>query len=200
VRKRRRVLLLAMMLTPLLAQASPLLTLSPPSGSIQASQGSVTGWGFTISNPDANFLVVTSARFCQTTSAVGHIVCIFSPDPSFGVFTDYIAQFNFIVAGPTPESPVISQAFNPALLTGIGSFAVPATAPYGTFSAGIVLDYDLYSRSPNDPAFDPVRDRINTGRENVFGAAAAVTVIPEPATFLLVACGAAMLLRRRRRC
>ena len=199
MRKRRRVLLLAMMLTPLLAQASPLLTLSPPSGSIQASQGSVTGWGFTISNPDANFLVVTSADFCLFGSVFGNPFCVIPPGP-FGIFTDYIAQFNFIVAGPTPESPVISQAFNPALLTGIGSFAVPATAPYGTFSAGIVLDYDLYSRSPNDPAFDPVRDRINTGRENVFGAAAAVTVIPEPATILLVACGAAMLLRRRRRC
>ena len=113
-----------------------------------------------------------------------------------GIFTDYIAQFNFIVAGPAPESPIVSQVFNQALQTGVGSFAIAPAAPFGTFSGQILLTYDLYSRSPNDPLFDPGVDLITTG--NTLTANAAVSAIPEPATILLVACGAAMLVLRRR--
>ena len=87
----------------------------------------------------------------------GFTVCDQFPDPALGIFTDYIAQFNFIVAGPAPESPVVSQVFNQTLQTGIGSFAIAPAAPYGTFSGQILLTYDLYSRSPNDPLFDPGR-------------------------------------------
>jgi len=184
------------LLTPFFAQAAAVLTISPATRSIQAMQGNVVGWGFTISNPDANFLAVTSADFCKTTVVAGITVCDQFPDPSFGIFTDYIAQFNFIVAGPAPENPVVSQVFNQALLTGIGSFAIAPAAPFGTFSGQILLTYDLYSRSPNDPLFDPGVDLITTG--NTLTANAAVSAIPEPATILLVACGAAALVLRRR--
>ena len=199
MRKKQRFLLLAAMFAPLLAQAAPVLTLSPASGSIQAIRGSVIGWGFTISNPDANFLVVTSAAFCKTTVVAGFTVCDQFPDPALGIFTDYIAQFNFIVAGPAPESPIVSQAFNQNLLTGIGSFAIAPAAPYGTFSGQILLTYDLYSRSPNDPLFDPGGDLLPPGSNgNALTANAAVSAIPEPATILLVAAGGILLLRRRR--
>jgi hypothetical protein len=188
------------MFAPLLAKAAPVLTLSPANGSIQAIRGDVVGWGFTISNPDANFLVVTSAAFCKTTVVAGFTVCDQFPDPALGIFTDYIAQFNFIVAGPAPESPVVSQVFNPTLLTGIGSFAIAPAAPYGTFSGQILLTYDLYSRSPNDPLFDPGGDLLPSGTNgNTLTANAAVSAIPEPATILLVAGGALTLLQRRRR-
>jgi len=182
--------------TPLFAQAAAVLTLSPATGSIQGMRGNIVGWGFTISNPDANFLAVTSANFCKTTVVAGITVCDQFPDPSFGVFTDFIAQFNFIVAGPAPESPIVSQVFNQSLQTGIGSFAFAPAAPFGTFSGQILLTYDLYSRSPNDPLFDPGVDLITTG--NTLTANAAVSAIPEPATILLVACGATMLVLRRR--
>jgi hypothetical protein len=159
----------------------------------------VVGWGFTISNPDANYMVVTSAAFCKTVVVAGFTVCDQFPNPSTGIFTDYIAQFNFIVAGPAPESPIVSQAFNRALLTGVGSFAIAPTAPYGTLSGQILLTYDLYSRSPNDPLFDPGADFIPPGPNgNTLAANAAVSVVPEPATILLVA-GAVTLVRRRRR-
>jgi hypothetical protein len=176
------------------------LTLSPANGSIQGIRGDVVGWGFTISNPDANFLVVTSAAFCKTTVVAGFTVCDQFPDAALGIFTDYIAQFNFIVAGPAPENPVVSQVFNSTLLTGIGSFAIAPAAPYGTFSGQILLTYDLYSRSPNDPLFDPGGDLLPSGANgNTLTANAAVSAIPEPATILLVAGGVLTLLQRRRR-
>lgn len=198
MRNTQRFLLLAAMFAPLLVQAAPVLTLSPASGSIQSIRGGVIGWGFTISNPDANFLVVTSAAFCKTTVVAGFTVCDQFPDPALGIFTDYIAQFNFIVAGPAPESPIVSQAFNQNLLSGIGSFAIAPAAPYGTFSGQVLLTYDLYSRSPNDPLFDPVGDFLPPGSNgNTLTANAAVSAIPEPATILLVAAGGILLLRRR---
>jgi hypothetical protein len=200
LKKRQRFLLFAAMFVPLLARAAPLLTLSPANGSIQGTRGSLTGWGFTISNPDANFLVVTSAAFCKTVVVAGITVCDQLPDPSLGIFTDYIAQFNFIVAGPAPESPAVNQVFNQSLQTGVGSFAIASTAPYGTFSGQILLTYDLYSRSPNDPLFDPGGDLIQPGANgNTVAANAAVSAIPEPATFLLIAGGVATLLFGRRR-
>ncbi len=63
------------MLAPLVAQAAPLLTLSPAGGTLQGGRGAVVGWGFTLSNPDPDFLVVTSAEFCQTVVVAGFTVC-----------------------------------------------------------------------------------------------------------------------------
>lgn len=98
-------MILAAMLAPLAAQAAPVLTLSPAGGTLQGGRGAVVGWGFTLSNPDPDFLVVTSAEFCQTVVVAGFTVCDQLPSPALGTFTDYIAQFNFIVVGPAPESP-----------------------------------------------------------------------------------------------
>src|SRR4051794_11678855 len=192
-------MILAAVLAPLMAQAAPLLTLSPAGGTIQGSRGTVVGWGFTISNPDPNFLVVTSAELCQTVVVAGFTVCDQFPSATLGTFTDYIAQFNLIVAGPAPESPVISQAFNSTLLTGVGSFAISPGAPYGTFSGQILLTYDLYSRSPKDPLFDAGADFLSPGPNgNTLTANAAVSSVPEPSTILLVAAGGAALACRRR--
>ena len=100
MRTEQRFLLLAAMFAPLLAQAAPMLTLSPATGSIQTIRGDVVGWDFTISNPDANFLLVTSAAFRKTTVVAGFTVCDQFPDPALGIFTDYIAQFNSSWQGP----------------------------------------------------------------------------------------------------
>ncbi|MGH9720501.1 MAG: hypothetical protein ACRD8O_09825 [Bryobacteraceae bacterium] len=168
------------------AYAVPLLQLDPVGGSISGTAGSTIGWGFTITNL-TDYAVVTSADF--------------QPPTPLGTFTDFIAQFNFIVVGPPPESPVVSQVFDDVLKTGIGSFAINPGALPGQFANGlIVLTYDLYSRSPNDPNFNPSTDTISVG--NLLNADASVTVaeIPEPATWLFAAGGlTALLLSRFRR-
>src|SRR5262245_26394793 len=96
--------LLITILTPLVALAAPVLTLDPPSGSLSGAPGAVVGWGFSLSNPDPNYLIVTAAQFCTTVNVSGSPVCDQSPPASLGTFTDHIAQFNFIVVGPSPES------------------------------------------------------------------------------------------------
>ena len=185
------------MLGPAMAHAGPVLTLSPLSGALLGLPGSVAGWGFTITNPDPNYLLVTSASFCTTQVVGGITFCNQFASPSLGTFTDYIAQFNFIVAGPAPESPSVSQAFNQNLLTGIGSFAInPGAVPSASFTGRILLTYDLYSRSPNDPLFDPGADLLSNG--STLTAAASVTASPEPSAFLVVAAGLAGLRWRRR--
>jgi hypothetical protein len=153
------------------AHANTILTVTP--STISGAPGSTVGWGFTIFN-DTNYLVVSSAAF--------------TPASPLGTFTDFIAQFNFIVVGPAPEATSVSHAFNLNALTGIGSYAISSAAPSGSVIAGqIVLSYDLFSRSPNDPNFDPNTDTVSTG--NPLSGAAQVNVgstVPEPASFGLV--------------
>src|SRR5262245_2009420 len=94
------------------AAAAPILQLIPASGDIGGAAGAVVGWGFTLTNT-TDFVVVTSSDFV--------------PSSTLGTYTDFIGP-NFIIVGPAPESPVVSQAFNPVALTGIGSFAISAAA------------------------------------------------------------------------
>ena len=82
-----------------------MLTLSPANGALLGLPGETVGWGFTISNPDPNYLVITGADFCTTTVVGGITFCDQFADTSLGAFTDYIAQFNFIVAGPRRKAP-----------------------------------------------------------------------------------------------
>ena len=154
--------------------AAPILTLDPAAGALTGAPGSLVGWGFTITNT-SDFLIVTSADF--------------SPLSSLGTFTDFIGP-NFIIVGPAPESPSVSQAFDAGLLTGIGSFAINPSALIGSLASGLItLTYDLYSLSPNDPNFDPISDGISFG--NLLTADASVRVgngnpIPEPGSLALV--------------
>lgn len=170
------------------AQAATIFTVTP--STISAAPGSTVGWGFTIFN-DSNYLVVTSADF--------------TPASPLGTFTDYIAQFNFIVVGPSPEATSVSQTFDMNALTGVGSYAIAQAAPPGSNITGqIVLSYDLFSRSPNDPNFNPDTDTVSVG--NSLFADAQVNVIsgvPEPASFGLVAVAlliGGMTLSGRKRC
>lgn len=183
----------------MLAQAVPFLSVSPVPGAIQGPPGGTTGWGFTITNPDPNYLVVTGAQFCTTATVAGFTVCDQFPDPALGTFTDFIGQYNFIVAGP--GSPAVSQTFNSLARTGLGSFTfAPGAILNSTFSGQLLVSYDLYSRSPADPLFDPGTDFIAPGADgNTLTAAATVTATPEPATWFLMACGVAVLVRRGRR-
>ena len=57
----------------------------------------------------------------------------------------------------------------------------------------VVLTYDLYSVSTNDPNFDPIADLISKG--NQIGTFGEVDVVPEPGSLLLLlsAVGVALL-------
>lgn len=155
-----RSVLLMSLLTTSAALAAPSLQLDPVGGAISGAPGTTVGWGFTISNSSA-FIVVTSATFTG------------SPPP--GTFTDFIAAFNFIVVGPSPETSPVSQSFNAVSQTGVGSFAISAGASPGTTSGQIELTYDLFSHSPNDSSFDPNTDTLST--DNILSADASITVV-----------------------
>jgi hypothetical protein len=164
------------------AAAAPILELIPSDGQIGGLAGSVVGWGFTLTN-NTDYVVVTSADFVTSST--------------LGTFTDFIGP-NFIVVGPPPESPVVSQLFDSVAKTGIGSFAISSTALVGDAAMGeIQLTYDLFSRSPNDPNFDPATDTISVG--NLLSQTASVTVVPEPASWLMIGTAGALAAFWRRR-
>jgi hypothetical protein len=143
-------------------QATPLLQLDPLSGEISGLPGTTIGWGFTLSNTENNLLVTRAA---------------FQPSTTSGAFTDFISSpSNDVVVGTgIGASTNWTQPFNAANQSGIGSFAISADAVPGTVLAGqIVLDYDLFTVSPNDPAFNPDTDTLSVG--NVLAANTKVTV------------------------
>lgn len=165
-----------------MSQAAPILTLDPPGGAISGAPGATVGWGFTLTNT-TDYLVVSSASFVPATP--------------LGTFTDFSA-FNFFVVGPAPESTSLSQAFDAPSQTGVGSFAIGAGALVGAVASGqIVLSYDLYSVSPNNPLFNPDTDTLSVG--NTLAVNASVSVVPEPESLLLMVAGLIVLYGAHRR-
>lgn len=159
------------------AHAAVTLQLDPSGGALSGASGTSVGWGFSLSNTE-NYLVVTSAAF--------------EPPTSLGTFTDYIsAAENFFVVGPgLGASTTWAQSFDADTHTGIGSYAIsPSATPLTSASGEIVLNYDLFSRSPVDPNFNPDTDTLSNG--NVLKANAAVAVVPLPAAVWLF--GSALL-------
>jgi hypothetical protein len=174
-----RVLILTLLLgltVSASSQALPLLVLDPTNGAVAGVPGATVGWGFSITNTDNNFLVVTGARF-DTKSNIG-------------TFTDFISASNFVVVGPLPENSSVNQALNVASAQGLGCFTIsPGTLTAYTASGDIVISYDLFTMSPNDQNFDPGTAVISSG--NQLFAAASVTVldpavVPEPSTIILL--------------
>ena len=162
------------------------LTLQPAGGALIGYPSQTVGWGFTVEN-STDYLLVTAADYVTATP--------------IGTFTDFASGFNFIVVGPAPENPVVAQSFDLLLQTGIGAYLIGTGTPVGALSTGVVrLTYDLYSVSPNDPAFDPAVDLVSSG--NFLDANASVQVVgtPEPSTCVLLGCGllaVAAVWRRR---
>lgn len=177
------------------SRANTILTLNPPNGAISGAAGATIGWGFTFTN-DTNYAIITGTEFCASGSSPLPNICL-PPAPDLGTYTDF-AGAQFLVVGPFPESPSVTQAFNNSLQTGLGSFSINPGAS-GTESGIIVLTYDLYSVSPNDPTFS-FADEISGG--NYLTAAASVTVansssVPEPGPLPLL--GTLLLLSALRR-
>jgi len=161
------------------AQAGPVLALDPLNGAISGTPGTTVGWGFTLTNLGTDFAVLTGSDFCVGVPS--------SPcSNTLGTYTDFIA-LQFIVVGPSPESTSVTQAFNNNLQTGTGSFLIKPGAT-GSVLGDVVLTYDLYSVSPNDPSFLPT-DIVSLG--NLLTAPASVTAVPEPGSLLLLASGLA---------
>jgi hypothetical protein len=149
--------LLALLL-PAGARATTSLSLDR-GGAIGGAPGETVGWGYTLVN-DTNYLVVTRADFIPEKS---------------GSFSDFIAALDLRVVGPPPESSSVQEPFDAATSSGIGSFAISPAAMPGTSAIGqIVLTYDLYTVSPNDPGFDPLVHTVSLG--NLLGADASVFV------------------------
>lgn len=159
------------------AQAGPILTLNPTDGALRGLPGQTVGWGFELFN-DEHFLVVTGADFPASLT--------------IGSFIDFISQ-QFFVVGPTPEVDSVTQVFDPVALTGIGAFVIDPFAPIGGLARGLLtLTYDLFSRSPNDPNFDPDQDIVSL--DNRLPAQVSVGV-PAPPPLLLVLAGVLGLWR-----
>ncbi|HEY1472426.1 MAG TPA: hypothetical protein VGF61_25540 [Candidatus Acidoferrum sp.] len=168
------------------ADAAPSLTLDPSGGALTGAAGATVGWGFTITNNYASdWLVITNSDFC-----VGPVAspCV----NSLGTYADFIASDQFVVVGPSPESPSVTETFNSRLLTGVGSFLINSTAlPGDSVSGEIVLTYDLYSQDPNDPNFDPASG-VTYGNFLTADASISVpaaTVTPEPGCLLQLGTG-----------
>lgn len=179
--------LLAALLAAGAAQATTSFALAP-SPLVSGLPGATVGWGFTLVN-DEDFLVVSSAGFDGGGAS--------------GVFTDFISAANFFVVGNAPDgSTTWSQRFDATARTGVGRFVIDAAAQPGSLLIGMVtLTYDVYARSPLDPAFDPDVDTLALGRTVQAAASVAVGVVPEPAPWQALAAGLAVLaaLWRRRR-
>jgi hypothetical protein len=162
--------------------AGVLLTVIPAGGAVSGPAGGVVGWGFTLSN-DADYAIVNSATM------IG--------GDSLGKFTDFISA-NFVVIGPAPlgqpsfSQPSWTQGFDEVAQMGLGSFEIAAGAlPGDTVAPTIQVSYDLFSKSPLDPDFNPDSDLLGTNNVSVDVSISvdAPATVPEPTTWMVVGAG-----------
>lgn len=168
-------------------QAATSLNLEPSSGFIEGKAGDTVGWGFLLTNTQ-NYLVVTGVEFQSSTSS--------------GTFTDFIsAPDNFFVVGPGfGASTVWGQTFDLGAQTGIGSFSIPNNQAPGTLYGQIVLTYDLFTRSPLNPLFDPDTDTLSNGNLLAANTSIKINAVPLPsAVWLFSVVIASFGLPRRQR-
>lgn len=171
------------------ADDAPTLTLDPTTGALTGPAGSTVGWGFTLTAGSSDFAVITGSDFC--------VGVVSSPcSNSFGTYTDFIGS-QFVVVGNDPGESPVTEAFDDASMSGLGSFSINSTST-GTITGFLALTYDLYSVDPNSPSFDPTIDTVSTG--NYLDADASVTVgnsttaMPEPGSFVLLLAGLAAVV------
>jgi len=162
----------------------------PGASALQGLPDTTVGWSFRIEstpildggNLITPWLLITFADFV--------------PDAGFnpvGLFTPFITQppNSNAAIGPNTGNGEINpwiQPFNEALFTGIGSYHINDFQMAGDQVMGmIVLHYDLYRASPNDPAFDPTTATLAVGQTLSAPTSVTVTAVPEPGTGTLLA-------------
>ena len=176
----RKPFLLGCFLAALCATAGSAATLTLTSSTLFGTPGDTVSWGFTFEStpiddggvPIVPWLMVSFANFV--------------PDPGVdpvGVFTAIITDPAYIgtVIGPDAGNGEV----NPWTGT-FGSYAINDFQSSGDAVTGtLVLRYDVYRTSPIDPSFNPDFDTVAVGE--TLRLAAAVDVVPEPASaYLLV--------------
>ncbi len=167
--------------------AGVLLSVIPAGGAVSGPAGGVVGWGFTLSN-DADYAIVNSATM------IG--------GESLGKFNDFISA-NFVIIGPAPlGQPSWTQGFDNVAQIGLGSFEIAAGAlPGDTVAPTIQVSYDLFSKSPLDPDFNPDLDSLGTNNISVDVSISvdAPATVPEPTTWMVAAAGLLAVVTRIRR-
>jgi hypothetical protein len=170
-----------------------------PQPVLSGQPGGEVGWGFTITSTPVDtgdssitpWLVITGATF-SLDAGVNPV----------GVFTPFI-QNVFQPVGPDTGNGEVnpwSQAFlDGATQTGIGSYLINDFQSPGDFATGqIVLTYDEFTVSPNDPDFDPTLDTLATGLTMSANAEVDVTgdvsAVPEPGSAWLIMAAMAVCL------
>jgi len=171
-------------------------TLTVVPSALFGAPGDTVGWGFTITSPTIPNGNGTITPWVLVSNAD------FIPDPGqfpVGVFMPFITlPQNFQVIGPDTgngEADPWSQPFDNLAQTGFGAYAINSfQSPGDEVTGELVLMFDMFRRSPNDPAFDPVTDTIAVGETATANVSVTVTggvtEAPEPA--VIWSCGAGL--------
>lgn len=172
----KRLLLLGAALSATML-AAPSISLLP-SASLGTVPGGSVGWGFTLSNPSSDWVLLTGSSFT-------------GPD-TYGAYVDYLGSSATLpLAGPAPESSMLTENWDALSQSGIGEFTIDPTSPAGvTITGDLVIHYSVFSQDPNSPNFDP--DTATVTADATLSLPASVTATPEPAALGLV--GASLLL------
>jgi len=150
--------------------ASVLLSFDPPGPNLVGLAGETVTWNFELQNT-ANYLLIDAVDY-QTLSPVGTYN---------DLFTSIAPEI-----GPTDT------------VSGQGSYAIDPPAPPFLSTGLLIVTYDIYNRSVNDPLFDPDADLVALG-QTVSAPVSVQVVGPEPSTFLLLAPIGLLVLARRLR-
>lgn len=172
----------------------------PNSGALYGMPGQTVGWGFTLTSDPITtqqgtftpWLIVTNVDFVPMLG-----------DTPVGVFTPYMTEWpnSSAVIGPDEgrdEGNPWTQSFNPILRKGVGQVVInDFQQPGDSVKGWITVLVDVFSVSPNNPAFNPITDTVEVGLQ--LEAKAGIRVIepddaptiphptPEPATLSLTA-------------
>lgn len=168
--------------------AAPVFTPDPDAAVLNATPGSIVGWGFMVA-PDPDEWISFISSFLISDS-----------DPT-GTYTDFIGGLGGPVGAYLPPASGNWQVpLDLAASLGLGAYTVdPTAAPGTTADLTVRVLYERYSDDPNtcDSCYIDTSDLdVNLSLQVVQPDGAAT---PEPSSYALMAAGGALLLWRRTR-